>query len=411
MIGRVLPVGAFVHLFRELLESDPFYADLWLEGEISDFSRSAAGHCYFTLRDEDGAIKCVMFRGQALRQMHLPRAGDQVAVHGGLTVYPRSGAVQLSVDLLQPAGLGAAALELAYLRQRLAAEGLFDASRKRPVPPWPRVIGVVTSAHGAAWHDIQSVVGRRYPLAALLLSPAQVQGDGAATSVVAALEALQRDERAEVIILARGGGASDDLAAFNDERVVRAIFACHVPVIAGIGHATDQTLAEEAADLSAPTPSAAAELCVPSFRDLAAQLIDLQERLTVAGASLQAERAASTTGLSLRLQARSPRAALEREEDILLHLSTRARVALGHRLSHRQREAAATSDLLQALDPSAVLARGYAVLEDARTGHSVFSVDQIARGESLLAVLRDGTVAATVDSIQPAFLPTPARTT
>ena len=180
-------------------------------------------------RDDDGCLKCVLFRGQALRQHHPLKFGDQVVVHGGLSIYPRSGAMQLVADLVQPAGLGAASLELEYLRQRLEAEGLFDPLRKRPLPTSPRTIGVVTSLHGAAWHDIVNVVARRYPLADLVLSPAQVQGDGAAESIVRALQTLQDEADVDVVILARGGGASDDLSAFNDERVVRAVFASPRP--------------------------------------------------------------------------------------------------------------------------------------------------------------------------------------
>ena len=211
MTARLLPVGTFVCLFRESLESDPLYQDLWLEGEVSDLSRSSAGHLYFSLRDDDGCLKCVMFRGQALRQHHPLRFGDQIVVHGGLSIYPRSGAIQLVADLVQPAGLGAASLELEYLRQRLEAEGLFDPMRKRPLPSSPGTIGVVTSLHGAAWHDIVNVVGRRYPLADLVLSPAQVQGAGAAESIVQALQDLLHEVSVDVVILARGGGASDDL--------------------------------------------------------------------------------------------------------------------------------------------------------------------------------------------------------
>jgi exodeoxyribonuclease VII large subunit len=179
VITRLLPVGAFVYLLSDALESDPLYSDLWLEGEISDVSRSSAGHTYFNLRDDDGCLKCVLFRGQALRQIQLPKLGDQVVVHGGLSIYARSGAMQLVADLVRPAGMGAATLELEYLRQRLEAEGLFDPLRKRPLPTAPRAIGGVTSEFGAAWHDIVAVIGRRFPSTELLLAPAQVQGDGA----------------------------------------------------------------------------------------------------------------------------------------------------------------------------------------------------------------------------------------
>jgi exodeoxyribonuclease VII large subunit len=399
MIGRVLPVGAFVTLFRAMLEADPLYSDLWLEGEITDVSRSAAGHTYFSLRDEDGAMKCVLFRGQALRLPQLPVSGAQVAVHGGLTLYPRTGAVQFSVDMLQPAGLGAAALELEYLRQRLAAEGLFDPSRKRLLPAWPRTIGVVTSPHGAAWHDVQTVIGRRYPLVSLVLSPTAVEGDGAAEGIVAALEALQREEDVDLIIVARGGGSGDDLAPFNDERVVRAVFACGVPVVAGIGHATDVTLAEDAADVVAPTPSAAAEICVPSLPELSYRIFTLRERLTDGLKSQQdvAQAAAKLAESGLARCCPQARVAVERER--LAKQREQLRVALGDRLAAMRHDVASRDHLLAALDPVAVLNRGYAALHDVETARPVFSVDQAARVARLRATLADGAVDAKVETV------------
>src|SRR4051812_43649173 len=216
MTPRVLPVGAFVFLFRELLEADPLYSDLWLEGEISDFSRSSAGHYYFNLSDEDGSLKCVLFRRDALRQHQLPQLGAQVAVHGALSIYPRSGSVQMQADLVRPAGLGAAWLEVERLRSQLEAEGVFDPLRKRPLPLRPRTIGVVTSQHGAAWQDIQNVLRRRFPVVRLVLSPAQVQGAAAVPSLVSAIETLQDQTDVDLMILARGGGANDDFSPFND---------------------------------------------------------------------------------------------------------------------------------------------------------------------------------------------------
>jgi exodeoxyribonuclease VII large subunit len=407
MIGRVFPVGAFVHLFRALLEADPLYADLWLEGEIGDLSRSAAGHYYFNLRDEDGCLKCVLFRNQALRLPQLPVAGAQVALHGGLTLYHRSGAVQLSVDLIQPAGLGAAALELEYLRQRLAAEGLFDAARKRPLPAWPRTIGVVTSPHGAAWHDVQSVIGRRFPLASLVLSPAQVQGDGAAESLVAALAALQREAAVDVVIVARGGGGSDDLAAFNDERVVRAVFACSVPVVAGIGHATDRTLAEDAADVSAPTPSAAAELCVPLLDDLSSAVNDLCVRLNGAFSYQRTAAAIAIQEAAQRLQVHGPGARIAAEQTIVTSQAARLRAAMTQTIAARSQAATSQLALLAALDPAAVLARGYAVLEDIASGQPIFSVTQTAPDTTLRAVLDDGALLATVNGPDRAAITNP----
>jgi exodeoxyribonuclease VII large subunit len=396
--ARVLPVGAFVCLFRELLEADPLYSDLWLEGEVSDFSRSSAGHIYFSLRDDDGCLKCVLFRGQVLRQTQLPSLGSQIAVHGGLSVYTRSGAVQLVADLIRPAGLGAAWLQLEYLRQRLALEGIFDTSRKRDLPPWPRAIGVVTSPHGAAWQDIQTVVRRRFPLASLTLAPAQVQGSGAAESIVSAIEALQFDAEVDVVIIARGGGGSDDLAAFNDERVVRAVFACQIPVAAGIGHATDRTLTEDAADVSAPTPSAAAELCVPSASELRERLLNLESRLSWSTAIHHQAARSAVEEASRRLLRLAPSARLDDRRRALEAWSLRLRRAVDGRMAERSRKVAEAGALLSALSPRGVLDRGYALLQTELDARPLFSVSQAPARTRVVAVLGDGSFHATVDA-------------
>jgi exodeoxyribonuclease VII large subunit len=396
MTAKLLPVGAFVCLFREALESDPLYQDLWLEGEVSDLSRSSAGHVYFNLRDDDGCLKCVQFRGQALRQHHTLSIGDQVVVHGGLSIYSRSGAMQLVADLVQPAGLGAASLELEYLRQRLEAEGLFDPLRKRPLPTSPGTIGVVTSLHGAAWHDIVNVVARRYPLADLILSPAQVQGPDAAESIVRALQSLLHEVNVDVVILARGGGATDDLSAFNDERVVRAVFASRVPVVTGVGHATDRTLVEDVADVYAPTPSAAAELCVPSIVELSERLLSLESRLIWSLAEQRATADAALDAASRRLLASCPGPGLrERRSDIGI-AATRLRRAVNDRVSRGKYSIAVSGEVLAALDPAAVLQRGYAALQRVDDGLPVFSVAQAEPGTRIIAFLSDGALESSV---------------
>jgi exodeoxyribonuclease VII large subunit len=397
MSARLLPVGAFVCLFREALESDSLYQDLWLEGEVSDLSRSSPGHVYFSLRDEDGCLKCVLFRGQALRQHHTLRIGDQVIVHGGLSIYPRSGAVQLVADLVQPAGLGAASLELEYLRQRLEAEGLFDPLRKRPLPTSPGTIGVVTSLHGAAWHDIVDVVARRYPLADLVLSPAQVQGAGAAESIVRALQSLLREVNVDVVILARGGGATDDLSAFNDEQVVRAVFASRVPVVTGVGHATDRTLVEDVADVYAPTPSAAAEVCVPSIAVLGERLLSLESRLIWSLAACRANGGAALHAASRRLVASDPLPKLHERRSDIATAATRLRSAVIDKVSRGKQCVAGSGDVLTALDPVAVLERGYATLQRSDDALPIFSVAQAEPGTKIVAVLADGALKSSVE--------------
>jgi exodeoxyribonuclease VII large subunit len=399
MTARLLPVGIFVCLLRETMEADRFYSDLWLEGEVTDLSRSAAGHMYFSLRDVDGALKCVLFRNQALRQHQLPSVGDQVAVHGGLSIYPRSGSIQLVADLIRPAGLGAALLELEYLRQRLEAEGLFDFERKRQLPEWPHAIGVVTSAHGAAWHDIQTVVRRRYPLVELILSPALVQGLGAAESVVAALEALQFEDLVNVIILARGGGDSDDLAAFNDERVVRSVFASRVPVIAGIGHATDRTLVEDVADAYAATPSAAAEICVPSVTELWDRVAALTARLTWSFNIRHSDATSTMQSTSRRLIAQSPKTRHEeRRQHLAVTTSELERIGREPFTSARFQLTMAAA-LLGTLDPQAILRRGYAALHDPFSGRAIVDVSEVQPASTVRAVMSGGTFEATVDRV------------
>jgi exodeoxyribonuclease VII large subunit len=398
-MARLLPVGVFVCLLRETLEADPFYSDMWLEGEVSDLSRSAAGHTYFSLRDDDGTLKCVLFRGQALRQHQLPRIGDNIAVHGGLSIYPRSGSIQLVADLVRPAGLGPALLELEYLRQRLEAEGLFDPERKRELPSWPRRIGVITSGHGAAWHDIQQVIARRFPLATLVLAPALVQGLGAAESIVEAIETIQFDSNIDVVILARGGGASDDLAAFNDERVARAVFACRVPVVAGIGHATDRTLVEDVADAYAATPSAAAEICVPSAAELNERVRSLESRLTWAYSAARNDAEFAASSVMRRLAAQSPRRALDDYRKEVNLASVKLAIAANATLARGSQNLRSANTLLKSLDPSSVLGRGYAALKSPNGDGAIFSASQTGPNKQIEVIMADGSLRATVDRV------------
>ena len=401
MRPQVVPVGLLTSYLREVLERDELLADVWVEGEVSNLFRAQSGHVYFTLRGDEGQLKCALFRTQAVRQQGF-RPGDQVAAHGRVTIYEREGTLQLYVDVVQPAGLGVAALQLERLRQKLAAEGLFDEGRKRPLPVAPRTIGVVTSPDGAVWHDIQNVLRRRYPFVELLLSPTLVQGDRAPVSIVAAIEALQLLTRVEVIILARGGGAAEDLAAFNDEAVVRAVFACRVPVVTGVGHEIDRTLVDDAADLRAPTPSAAAELCVPSILEIAARIGEARERL---------ERGASLAVGGQRLRLDHLRTHLCRLDPGRSIAPRRALVqGLSERNARRQKttlEAARAglalqTGLLRALDPGAVLGRGYAALSHPVTGAPLSRVVEATPGQALRADLADGALLGRIETVAPA---------
>ena len=281
----IMSVAELTGLVKSTLRSAPRLRDVWVEGEVGQVSISAAGHCYFTLKDERAQLRCVIFRDDRLMMPFEARTGLRLVANGSLDVFEPQGTYQLYVRSLQPSGFGDLALRFEALKAKLAAEGLFEASRKRPLPPMPLNIGVVTSLNGAVLHDIRRVLARRWPLARVVVSACQVQGQGAAPTIVAAMRRVARwtdDETGratDVIILARGGGSLEDLWPFNDEAVVRAIAAHPCPVVVGVGHETDVTLAEFAADVRAATPSVAAELIVPSRADEQARVGQLGTRL------------------------------------------------------------------------------------------------------------------------------------
>lgn len=429
MSGQVVPVGLLTSYIRQLFESDELLADVWVEGEVSDVFAARSGHVYFTMRDAGSQIRCVTFRHHARRQTRAPQPGEQIAAHGRVSVYERDGVYQLYADSVQPAGLGILALQRALLRQKLSAEGLFDPARKRPIPAAPRHVGVVTSPDGAVWHDIQTVFRRRYPLAHLILAPSSVQGDSAPEMIVAALHRLQEDGRAEVIIVARGGGSAEDLWCFNDERVVRAVFACRVPVVSAVGHETDWTLIDEVADLRAPTPSAAAELCSPSIVDLSARIVDLQRQANQGIADALDRHRAACEQLSAALRQRSPARGLSeartrldslvgalrqlRDRTIVAArwevegLRSAAQAATGRYLREQGEQVRLHSAVLDALAPRRVLGRGYALLTAGDEGPPVYSVADVAVPEALAARLLDGVIWARVQGRAYQPLPSP----
>jgi exodeoxyribonuclease VII large subunit len=420
---QVVSVQLLTSYIRELVESDDFLSDLWVEGEIAEAFPARSGHIYFTLRDDDSRIKCVLFRAQAQYLRSLPRSGEQVAVHGRLSVYERDGNYQLYVDFIQPAGQGILALQLELLRQQLTLEGLFEPSRKRPIPRMPMTIGVVTSGDGAVWHDIQQVLRRRFPLVHLILAPTAVQGDHAPEQIVAALQALQTDGRAEVIIVARGGGSAQDLLCFNDERVVRAVFACRVPVVSGVGHETDWTLIDDVADLRAPTPSAAAELCSPSIVDLAERLVDAQrladrvmsDRLGDLRRRLDRPQSTLTfhsptrvfqlkraeIGVLRERMIRNREQRLANERATITGHSVQLDILFRDQITARQNRLNLEQARLQALDPRSVLRRGFAFVTSGTTGLPVHHVGDVSRGSQLTIQLTDGVIAGTVDGVAP----------
>jgi exodeoxyribonuclease VII large subunit len=432
---RILAVSDVTRAIRDAVRAEPSLRDVWVEGEVGRVTVSSAGHCYFTLKDERSQLACVFFRDDRLASPFEARTGLRVVVHGRVDIFEGQGVYQLYVSAIQPSGFGDLALKFEALKAKLAAEGLFATSRKRPLPVRPAVIGVATSATGAVWHDICHVVARRWPLARLVLSPCQVQGEGSAQSVVAALDRLARwresllaadrsDEAPAVTILARGGGSLEDLWSFNDERVVRAVVAHPVPVICGVGHEVDVTLADFAADVRAPTPSAAAELVVPERTEVGATLVDLARsaRFRVATALASSGTVLSTEGRALeRLKPEAQLAQARERAGWLLDRATRhVREEITHRhavhdaLSRRLEPAVAArvaSDraslerletALAALAPQATLERGYAIVRRAADGVVVREPSEAPAGELLAVRVARGQMAARVEEPLPA---------
>jgi exodeoxyribonuclease VII large subunit len=358
-------------------------------GEISNFSRPSSGHLYFTLKDAKASLRCVMWRNAAARLPFALQDGDAVEVHGSFSVYESGGQYQLYADAIRPRGAGALYAEFLRLKARLEAEGLFAEERKRPIPLWPRQIGIVTSPTGAALRDMLNTLRRRYPLVEVILAPSAVQGEEAPPGLVRALQALNQLASPDVILLARGGGSIEDLWAFNDERVARAIVASAAPVISGVGHQTDFTIADFVADLRAPTPTAAAELATPDRADLMTDLNDLYQRLCRAAQSQTSAQRWQLKDLSARLDRRSPRARIQSDRQRLDEMARRAGVVLSHRLQLQQARLLGLERRLAALNPLAILQRGYAIVTQPN-GALLRSVAQIAVGDPLRVRVSDG---------------------
>ena len=383
-------VSQVASYIRSELESDPHLADLWIEGEVSNLSIASSGHAYFNLKDRQAVLQAVMFRSQ--RGIHLLTNGDSVTAHGRVSFYEPRGTLNIMVDVVAPQGLGELALELERLKQKLASEGLFDPSRKRPLPAFPKVIGVVTSPTGAVFHDIQNVLSRRFPLAKLVLSPTQVQGEGAAVSIASALELLDREGGCDVIIVARGGGSLEDLWSFNEEAVARAIYACSTPVVSGVGHETDETIADYVADVRAPTPSAAAELIVPDARDLKSTAMFLLQRMSRSLATRVEQEREGVNRLRRQMEAGLPDIpTLRRRIDDLGRIAGSTVASLS---TQRRLEVDGVNQRLRGLDPRATLSRGFAVVEVVKSGVALTSTGQVSSGDELRITVSDGEVPA-----------------
>jgi exodeoxyribonuclease VII large subunit len=385
-----LSVSQVNHYAQELLASDELLRDLWIQGEISNYTRAVSGHIYLTLKDANAAIKGVIWKSNAARLRFTLANGLAVEAHGYIGLYERDGSYQFYIDIIRPAGEGRLYQEFMRLKAKLESEGLFDETRKRPLPEFPRRIGLVTSPTGAALQDMLNTLGRRYPLAEVILSPSAVQGEIAPTELVTALRRLWALEQPpDVILIARGGGSLEDLWAFNDEQVVRAIASSPVPVITGIGHETDFTLSDFAADLRAPTPTGAAELCAPDRADLRATLGETIRRLENAAAQQPAQRRSSLETARARLDRVSPLRRLDGERQRMDALIQRLTQHTTTNMHLRRTAFEGLGKHLSALDPLAVLRRGYALVL-IPPGEPVTSVRHLRAGEEVQVRLADG---------------------
>lgn len=383
---------------REYLDSDLILSDLWVQGEVSNLSRPASGHLYFTLKDNQAQIRAACWKSSVMRLHTLPQNGDAVLVHGRVSFYETGGQLQLYVDDIRPAGVGLLHARFEALKQRLEFEGLFDASRKRPLPEFPRRIGLVTSPSGAAFQDILTVLRRRFPLVDVLLAPCQVQGEGAAEAVVQALTALYMLPDLDLIIVARGGGSIEDLWTFNEEIVARSAYASPIPLISGVGHETDTTILDLVADVRAPTPTAAAELATPDVADLS-EALKLQVSALQSGfVAYLGERRTGLLDLRHRMERRSPAARVERARQMTDDLLRRATTRLDGVMQLQQARLAGMQARLAALSPLATLQRGYAVVRRADTGQLVTDPRQAAAGQLVQVMVRDGTFLARGES-------------
>ncbi len=438
---RILTVTQLTSLIRGLLEEN--FEHLWVEGEVSNLATPSSGHLYFTLKDAGAAIRCVMFRGAVSALKFRLADGMKLILRGRMSVYDQRGDYQLIAEYLEPQGVGALQLAFQQLKERLAKEGLFAEARKQAIPSLPSVVGIVTSPTGAAIHDILNVIGRRYANLQILISPVRVQGEGAAVEIASAISDLNSYPGIDVIIVARGGGSIEDLWAFNEEVVARAIAASKLPVISAIGHEVDYTIADLAADLRAPTPSAAAELVVNSKAQMMADCASLERRLVLA---VQRSLSDASSKLEiLRLSVKDPEILIERFMQRLDDLQQRAEASLSEVINRgRQRTdsalnslafnsplvkirkmestlenlslrcaasvrsglelshscLAASSGRLEALSPLAVLQRGYAAVSLKLSGKSVRSVCQLAEFEKIDIRFVDGLAECEVTSIK-----------
>jgi exodeoxyribonuclease VII large subunit len=395
---RVLRVAELVGALRALVED--VVGRVWVVGEVSNLRRAASGHLYFTLKDESAQLRAVLFRAEAERLLFEPADGLEVLAFAEATVYGARGELQLVVRPRAPRGQGALRLAFEQLRARLELEGLFDAARKRPLPRFPRRIGIVTSLHGAALRDVIEVTGQRWPSVPLLVADARVQGPGAELEIVEALQLLAGRGDVDVILLVRGGGSLEDLWPFNGETLARALVRCPVPVVAGIGHETDLTIADLVADARAPTPSAAAALVLPDRRALAERLARDVRRLRNALAGRLHDARARLEARVAALHRASPAARLAARRGRLARDAARLEAAVREHVGAARARVALAAGRLDSLSPLAVLGRGYAIACRSDDGRIVRAAGEVAAGDGLVVRVARGRIDATVTGVR-----------
>lgn len=395
LFSSILRVSELTAHLRRVVESDDVMADVWVQGEISNANRYASGHFYFSLKDENASMRCVMWKGQVARLPRLPKEGEAVNAHGHVSVYDARGEVQLYVDEMELLGAGALWQEFEKLKQKLAQEGLFDEGRKRPLPKYPKRIGIVTSRSGAVIQDIRHIFERRYPLPQVFLANTAVQGADAPLQIVAALKLVQLIPNLDVIIIARGGGSIEDLWAFNDERVARAIVSSRVPIVCGVGHETDFTIADFCADLRAPTPTAAAQFCTPDQNELRSNLILYEKRLQRAMSDNLVETRRSLIQSVNALHRSSPRAQIEQRRQRLDESARTATRLFRRRVEIQRAQWTSATRQLNTLNPLATLERGYAIVQ--KENKVVTDAAQVATNDILKIRVREGEFRARVE--------------
>ncbi|MFT5193221.1 MAG: exodeoxyribonuclease VII large subunit [Candidatus Promineifilaceae bacterium] len=384
---------------RDLFETDFRLRDIEVEGEISNFTRARSGHLYFTLKDDASQMKCVMWRSHAERLHFDPGGGDQVVVRGNISVYEAGGHYQLYATRLQPAGRGDLALAFEQLKQRLADEGLFEQDRKKSLPAFPKKIGIVTSLNAAGLQDILNVLSRRYPIADVLIAPTLVQGASAPAGIVRALQWLDGRSDVDVIIVARGGGSIEDLWAFNDEAVARAVSAAEHPIISGVGHETDFTIIDFVSDLRAPTPSAAAELATQDMSDIARFVLGAKQFLDRHMLGLLTDKKDRVKSLARAVELLGPVYSINSARQTLDFLDQRLDRAIRDSLNNEKQATLLATAKLESVSPLATLARGYAIVRH-KNGEVRSSASQLTAGELIEIQLHDGSAAAEIKAVK-----------